>query len=104
MWPPLVAQNRGGARHGHAFCPFIVHCLGYSPFGQVFLKHSDHNHWSPADGSASALEQLGNLMPYQYTEATTGLVHLDARWHNPQTQRFVQPNLWNFRNAVLAMV
>ncbi|MDB2448664.1 hypothetical protein N9W78_00020 [bacterium] len=61
--------------------------LGYSLFGQVFLKHRDYNHWSPADGSASALEQLGNLMPYQYTgrytEATTGLVHLDARWYNP---------------------
>ncbi|MDB2448668.1 hypothetical protein N9W78_00040 [bacterium] len=46
-------------------------------------------------------------MPYQYTgrytEATTGLVHLDARWYNPQTQRFVQPDLWNFRNTGLPM-
>ncbi|WP_164744054.1 RHS repeat-associated core domain-containing protein, partial [Saccharospirillum alexandrii] len=47
----------------------------------------------------------GNLMPYQYTgrytEAATGLVHLDARWYNPHTQRFMQPDLWNFRNTGL---
>ena len=79
--------------------------LDYSPFGQVFLKHSDRHHWSPADSSASTLEQLGSLMPYQYTgrytEAATGLVHLDARWYNPHTQRFMQPDLWNFRSTGL---
>jgi len=35
------------------------------------------------------------------TEKAAGLVHLDARWYNPQTTRFVQPDLWNFASTGL---
>lgn len=78
--------------------------LGYSPFGQVYRKHNDRTFWKLNSG-VNANNQLNALMPYQYTgrytEAATGLVHLDARWYNPHTQRFVQPDLWNFRNTGL---
>ena len=35
------------------------------------------------------------------TEKAAGLVHLDARWYNPQTTRFIQPDLWNFASTGL---
>jgi len=35
------------------------------------------------------------------TEKAAGLVHLDARWYNPYTSRFVQPDLWNFSSTGL---
>jgi len=38
----------------------------------------------------------------QNTEKAAGLVHLDARWYNPQTTRFVQPDLWNFSSTGLS--
>ena len=28
-------------------------------------------------------------------------MHLDARWYNPQTTRFIQPDLWNFASTGL---
>ena len=37
----------------------------------------------------------------QNTEKAAGLVHLDARWYNPYTSRFVQPDLWNFASTGL---
>jgi len=36
-----------------------------------------------------------------YTDGNTGLVHLDARWYNPHTRRFVQPDYWNLKNTYL---
>jgi len=35
------------------------------------------------------------------TEKAAGLVHLDARWYNPYTSRFTQPDLWNFASTGL---
>ena len=35
------------------------------------------------------------------TEQAAGLVHLGARWYNPQTTRFIQPDLWNFASTGL---
>jgi len=35
------------------------------------------------------------------TEKAAGLVHLDARWYNPHTTRFIQPDLWNFASTGL---
>ena len=35
------------------------------------------------------------------TESATGLTHLDARWYNPYSQRFVQPDYWSFQNTGL---
>ncbi|MDH5426412.1 MAG: hypothetical protein OEY29_15605 [Gammaproteobacteria bacterium] len=40
-------------------------------------------------------------MRYCFTEQAAGLVHLDARWYNPQTTRFIQPDLWNFASTGL---
>ncbi|WP_236009449.1 RHS repeat-associated core domain-containing protein [Vibrio ulleungensis] len=78
--------------------------LGYSPFGEVFRKHNDQTFWK-ANSTVNANHQLGQLVPYQYTgkytEGSTGLVHMDARWYNPHTHRFVQPDYWNLRNTHL---
>ncbi|MCK6263974.1 hypothetical protein KP803_11905 [Vibrio sp. ZSDE26] len=78
--------------------------LGYSPFGQVYRKHSDKTQWK-INAGVNANKQLGQLMPYQYTggytDGNTGLVHLDARWYNPYISRFVQPDYWNFKNTYL---
>jgi RHS repeat-associated protein len=53
----------------------------------------------------NANRQLGQLMPYQftggYTDGNTGLVQLDARWYNPHSSRFQQPDYWNLRNTHL---
>jgi len=35
------------------------------------------------------------------TEKAAGLVHLDARWYNPYTSRFLQPDFWNFASTGL---
>lgn len=78
--------------------------LGYSPFGQVYRKHNDKTQWK-INAGVNANKQLGQLMPYQftgaYTDGNTGLVHLDARWYNPHTSRFVQPDYWNLKNTYL---
>lgn len=78
--------------------------LGYSPFGQVYRKHNDKTVWK-INAGVNANKQLGQLMPYQYTggytDGNTGLVHLDARWYNPHTSCFVQPDYWNFKNTYL---
>ena len=37
------------------------------------------------------------------TESATGLTHLDARWYNPYSQRFVQPDYWSFQNTGLPL-
>lgn len=78
--------------------------LGYNPFGQVYRKHNDKTQWK-INAGVNANKQLGQLMPYQYTggytDGNTGLVHLDARWYNPHTSRFVQPDYWNFKNTYL---
>ncbi len=78
--------------------------LGYSPFGQVYRKHNDKTQWK-INAGVNANKQLGQLMPYQftggYTDGNTGLVHLDARWYNPHTSRFVQPGYGNLKNTYL---
>jgi RHS repeat-associated protein len=78
--------------------------LGYSPFGQVYRKHTDKTFWKINSG-VNANRQLGQLMPYQftggYTDGNTGLVHLDARWYNPHSSQFQQPDYWNLRNTHL---
>ncbi|MBM7036560.1 RHS repeat domain-containing protein [Vibrio ulleungensis] len=78
--------------------------LGYSPFGEVFRKHNDQTFWK-ANSTVNANHQLGQLVPYQYTgkytEGSTGFVQMDARWYNPHTHRFVQPDYWNLRNTHL---
>lgn len=78
--------------------------LGYSPFGQVYRKHNDKTQWK-INAGVNANKQLGQLMPYQYTggytDGNTGLVHLDARWYNPHTSRFAQPDYWNLKNTYL---
>ncbi|MGD8234277.1 RHS repeat domain-containing protein [Vibrio sp. TRT 1302] len=78
--------------------------LGYSPFGQVYRKHNDKTQWK-INAGVNANKQLGQLMPYQYTggytDGNTGLVHFDARWYNPHTSRFVQPDYWNLKNTYL---
>ncbi|WP_341829454.1 RHS repeat-associated core domain-containing protein [Vibrio gelatinilyticus] len=78
--------------------------LGYSPFGQVYRKHTDKTFWKINSG-VNANRQLGQLMPYQftggYTDGNTGLVQLDARWYNPHSSRFQQPDYWNLRNTHL---
>ncbi|MCZ4371094.1 hypothetical protein O4H50_04775 [Vibrio diazotrophicus] len=78
--------------------------LGYTPFGQVYRKHNDKTQWK-INAGVNANKQLGQLMPYQftggYTDGNTGLVHLDARWYNPHTSRFVQPDYWNLKNTYL---
>lgn len=78
--------------------------LGYSPFGQVYRKVSDNKFWKLNSG-VNANNQLNQLMPYQYTgrytEGATGYTNLDARWYNPYTQRFNQPDYWNFSNTGL---
>ncbi|MEH6452568.1 MAG: hypothetical protein V7782_05935, partial [Psychromonas sp.] len=59
--------------------------LGYSPFGQVYRKHTDKTFWKLNSG-VNANKQLGQLMPYQftgkYTDGNTGLVQMDSRWYN----------------------
>ncbi len=56
------------------------------------------------------LEPLANyefaqLMPYRFTgkftDFNTGLTQMDARWYNPHTARFLQPDYWNLRNTHL---
>jgi len=78
--------------------------LGYSPFGQVYRKQNDTKFWKLNSG-VNANNQLNQLMPYQYTgrytEGATGYTHLDARWYNPYTQRFNQPDYWSFNNTGL---
>jgi len=37
------------------------------------------------------------------TEGATGLTNLDARWYNPYSQRFVQPDYWSFQNTGLPL-
>ncbi|GEM80776.1 hypothetical protein VSU01S_30210 [Vibrio superstes NBRC 103154] len=78
--------------------------LGYSPFGQTYRKHNDKTFWKINSG-VNANKQLAQLMPYQYTgqytESSTGLINLDARWYNPHTNRFVQPDYWNLKNTYL---
>jgi len=41
------------------------------------------------------------MLGFRKTEKAVGLVHLDARWYNPYTSRFVQPDLWNFSSTGL---
>ena len=45
------------------------------------------------------------MIPYQftgnYTDGNTGLVQMDARWYNPYSSRFQQPDYWNLRNTHL---
>ncbi|MCK6265879.1 RHS repeat-associated core domain-containing protein, partial [Vibrio sp. ZSDE26] len=69
-----------------------------------YRKHNDKTQWK-INAGVNANKQLGQLMPYQYTggytDGNTGLVHLDARWYNPHTSRFVQPDYWNFKNTYL---
>jgi len=78
--------------------------LGYSPFGQVYRKQNDTKFWKLNSG-VNANNQLNQLMPYQYTgrytEGATGYTNLDARWYNPYTQRFNQPDYWSFNNTGL---
>ncbi|GAD80953.1 RHS repeat-associated core domain-containing protein [Vibrio ezurae] len=78
--------------------------LGYSPFGQTYRKHNDKTFWKENAG-VNANKQLGQLMPYQYTgkytESSTGLVNLDARWYNPHSSRFIQPDYWSLKNTYL---
>lgn len=78
--------------------------LGYSPFGQVYRKQNTTKFWKLNSG-VNANNQLNQLMPYQYTgrytEGATGYTHLDARWYNPYTQRFNQPDYWSFNNTGL---
>jgi RHS repeat-associated protein len=78
--------------------------LGYSPFGQVYRKHNDKTFWK-INAGVNANKQLGQLMPYQftggYTDGNTGLVQMDARWYNPHTSQFQQPDYWNQRNTHL---
>ncbi|GAB7218733.1 RHS repeat-associated core domain-containing protein [Vibrio comitans] len=78
--------------------------LGYSPFGQTYRKHSDKTFWK-INAGVNANKQLAQLMPYQftgkYTESSTGLIDLDARWYNPHANRFVQPDYWNLKNTYL---
>ncbi|MDH5259339.1 MAG: hypothetical protein OEX07_15095, partial [Gammaproteobacteria bacterium] len=77
---------------------------GYSPFVQVYRKQNDTKFWKLNSG-VNANNQLNQLMPYQYTgrytEGATGYTHLDARWYNPYTQRFNQPDYWSFNNTGL---
>ena len=56
------------------------------------------------------LEPLANyefaqLMPYRFTgkftDFNTGLTQMDARWYNPHTVRFLQPDHWNVQNTYL---
>lgn len=78
--------------------------LGYSPFGQVYRKTNNTKFWKLNSG-VNANNQLNQLMPYQYTgrytEGATGYTNLDARWYNPYTQRFNQPDYWSFNNTGL---
>ncbi|OCH77866.1 RHS repeat-associated core domain-containing protein [Vibrio breoganii] len=78
--------------------------LGYSPFGQTYRKHNDKTFWK-INAGVNANKQLAQLMPYQYTgqytESSTGLINLDARWYNPHANRFVQPDYWNLKNTYL---
>ena len=78
--------------------------LGYSPFGQAYRKTNDTKFWKLNSG-VNANNQLNQLMPYQYTgrytEGATGYTNLDARWYNPYTQRFNQPDYWSFNNTGL---
>ncbi|CAM4212179.1 RHS repeat-associated core domain-containing protein [Vibrio neonatus] len=78
--------------------------LGYSPFGQTYRKHNDKTFWK-ANAGVNANKQLGQLMPYQYTgkytESSTGLVNLDARWYNPHSSRFIQPDYWSLKDTYL---
>jgi len=80
--------------------------LGYSPFGQVYRKQNDTKFWKLNSG-VNANNQLNQLMPYQYTgrytEGATGYTNLDARWYNPYTQRFNQPDYWSFNNTGLPL-
>ncbi|WP_241905821.1 RHS repeat-associated core domain-containing protein [Vibrio breoganii] len=78
--------------------------LGYSPFGQTYRKQNDKTFWK-INAGVNAHKQLTQLMPYQYTgqytESSTGLINLDARWYNPHANRFVQPDYWNLKNTYL---
>ncbi|MGD8115386.1 RHS repeat-associated core domain-containing protein [Vibrio sp. TRT 29B02] len=70
----------------------------------MYRKHNDKTQWK-INAGVNANKQLGQLMPYQYTggytDGNTGLVHLDARWYNPHTSRFVQPDYWSLKNTYL---
>ncbi|GEA52087.1 hypothetical protein VIN01S_28910 [Vibrio inusitatus NBRC 102082] len=78
--------------------------LGYSPFGQTYRKHNDKTFWK-INAGINANKQLAQLMPYQftgkYTESSTGLIDLDARWYSPHANRFVQPDYWSLKNTYL---
>lgn len=76
----------------------------YTPMGEAYgftnryrQEHlgSTHNGHSPKR----------HLVPYLYTgkyeTSLTGLIHMDARWYNPQLGRWLQPDYYSFGQLAL---
>ena len=78
--------------------------LGYSPMGRTYRKYDDVMTYY-YDLEPLANYEFAQLMPYRFTgkftDFNTGLTQMDARWYNPHTARFLQPDHWNLRNTHL---
>ncbi len=78
--------------------------LGYSPMGRTYRKYDDVMTYY-YDLEPLANYEFAQLMPYRFTgkftDFNTGLTQMDARWYNPHTARFLQPDYWNLRNTHL---
>jgi len=77
---------------------------GYNPQGEVYTYRS-HGIWSGLGRSILAKHLNRTVNPYLYTgkhtDSLTGLVQMDARFYDPKTSRFIQPDVFNFANLAL---